>query len=86
MPPDTMLSPEFLRYLASLGVGGALAGMLFFFYRRDVRSYTELWKTMSDTLLEVVRDNTKAITENTEMVKSLHKRMDQWDSIERRRK
>src|SRR5690606_38144314 len=30
---------EFARFLASLGVGGVIAGLLFMFYRKDVRSY-----------------------------------------------
>lgn len=72
---------EFARFLASLGVGGVIAGLLFMFYRKDVRSYTDLWQKMSDALLLVVKENTAAITQNTEVVKSLHRRLDRLEGI-----
>jgi hypothetical protein len=49
---------EFSKYLATLGVGGILAGLLFIFYRRDVKQFTELWKIQTEVLLTVVRENT----------------------------
>lgn len=74
---------EFVKFLGSLGVGGVIAGGLFFFYRRDVKSYTDLWKIMSEQLLLVVKESAEAsravavaITQNTEVVKSLHRRLD----------
>lgn len=75
--------PDLLRFLSSLGVGGAIAGLLFFFYRRDVRSYTELWKQMSEQLLHVVKENTAAFAQNTEVIKSLHRRLDHLERFER---
>ncbi len=49
---------EFAKYLTTLGVGGVLAGLMFMFYRKDVRAYTELWKSQSELLIEVVKENT----------------------------
>ena len=49
---------EFIKWLATLGVGGILAGFMFIFYRKDVKQYTELWKTATDELMIVVKDNT----------------------------
>lgn len=66
-----MADPEFLKYLASLGVGGIIAGLMFMFYRRDVATYTAQWKGQSEQLTKVVVDNTAAITSNTEVMRSL---------------
>lgn len=67
---------NFLQWLSTLGIGGVLAGMMFYFYRKDVKQYTELWRGQSDALMTVVKENTKAITENTAVVQSLHSHMD----------
>lgn len=50
------------QWFATLGVGGVLAGMMFVFYRRDVRRYTDEWRGQSEMLIEVVKENTAAIT------------------------
>ena len=78
-----VLDNEFIKWLAGLGVGGVLAGMLFMFYRKDVRQFTELWKLQSDReaartemLIGVVKENTQSNTQLVEMIRSLHKRMD----------
>ena len=65
------ISPYFL-----CGVGGVLAGMMFFFYRKDVKSYTELWKTQTSMLVEVVKENTRSNVQLTGVVDALHKRLD----------
>lgn len=67
------LNPEFLT---SLGVGGVLALVMFYTYRKDVQHYTEMWKGQSEALITVVKDNSVAITRNTSVVESLHKRLD----------
>lgn len=89
--PDPVPDPEFYRFLASLGVGGAIAAILFFFYRKDVRSYTELWREATNEaraqtvmMVEVVKENTAAFTQNTEVVRSLHKRLDRLEDAEAR--
>lgn len=71
-----MMDPEFIKWLATLGVGGVLAGFMFAFYRKDVKTYTLMWQGQSEQLITVVKENTKAITENTLIIKSLHRRND----------
>lgn len=53
-----VMNIEFIQWLATLGVGGILAGFMFMFYRKDIKQYTELWKMTTEQLMEVVRDNT----------------------------
>ena len=53
---------EFVKWFATLGVGGVLAGLMFVFYRKDVKLYTDQWRGQSDQLMNVVKDNTEAIT------------------------
>jgi len=55
---DTTSTTEFVKWLATLGVGGVLAGFMFMYYRKDVRQYTELWKAATDSLMSVVKENT----------------------------
>lgn len=59
---DPTYSPEFLKWLATLGVGGILAGIMFFVYRKDIKQYTELWKTTADQLISIVKENTASNT------------------------
>lgn len=62
-----MTDPEFTKYLIGQG-GFALAFVvLFWFYRKDVKSYTELWKAQTDQLMTVVKENTVS---NTQLVTS----------------
>lgn len=56
------LDAEFAKWLATLGVGGVLAGLMFLFYRKDVKQYTELWKSATDSLMTVVKENTVSNT------------------------
>jgi len=53
--PETI---EFSKWLITLGVGGVLAGFMFMFYRKDVKQFTELWKTTTDLLIVTIKDNT----------------------------
>lgn len=66
-----------LQWFSTLGVGGALAGLMFMFYRKDVRSFTDLWKAQSEQLITVVKENTAAITANTTTIQALHRRNDE---------
>lgn len=75
---------EFFKYLASLGVGGIIAGLIFAAYRKDVKSYTDLWKTMSDALITVVKENTASNTRLTTVVEALHRRIDERTVGDRR--
>jgi predicted RND superfamily exporter protein len=73
---------EFVRFLATLGVGGVLAGVIFAFYRKDIRQFTDLWKMQSEVLIVVVKENTTSNTQLVEMIRSLHKRMDKMTAVE----
>jgi len=53
---------EIAKFFATLGVGGAIAGIMFLFYRKDVSQFTDLWKTQTELLIEVVTKNTEAHT------------------------
>lgn len=57
-----MIEPEFLKYFATLGVGGVLAGFIFWFYRKDSNEHAKAWQGQSEMLVQVVRENTAAIT------------------------
>lgn len=53
---------EFTQWLVTLGVGGILAGFMFVFYRKDVKQYTELWRTTADQLMGIIKENTASNT------------------------
>jgi hypothetical protein len=76
-----VIDPEFGQFLAQLGVGGVIAGLLIFFYRKDVKAYTDLWRDQTVVLLDVVKENTRCTAENTEVLRALHKRMDTLELI-----
>lgn len=52
------MDAEFTKWLVTLGVGGVLAGFMFMFYRKDVKQYTELWKSSTDQLILIIKENT----------------------------
>lgn len=56
------MDPETLKYLASLGVGGILAGIMFAVYRKDALQWQDAWKGQSEILIQVVKENTAAVT------------------------
>lgn len=68
---------EFVKWVATLGVGGVLAGMMFHFYRKDVQRYTDLWEGQSDSLMLIVKENTIAITRLTAVVEVLLRRVEE---------
>lgn len=77
------MDTEFVKYLATLGVGGVLAAFMFHFYRKDVKTYTDQWRGQSEALMGVVKDNTQAVTEMNVAVKALHRRLDRNHMDER---
>lgn len=87
---------ELAQFVMSHGFEGSLAAILFWFYRKDIRSYTELWKETSSALLVALKDSSNAqrdvavaMTRNAEIVKSLHRRLDaieQDEHVEGRRR
>lgn len=66
---------EFTKWLATLGIGGVLAGFIFVFYRKDIKQYTELWKTTSEQLMGVVGENTASNVKLTTILESLDRNM-----------
>lgn len=82
-----MLDPEFVKYLASLGVGGVIAILIYYSSRKELTLaqkvyeerlvfFAEQWKGQADALIQVVKENSVAITANTQTVLALHRRMD----------
>ena len=83
-----LFDPEFVKLIGGLGVGGTIAIIIFGFYRKDVRSYTDLWKAQAEredkrteALMQLVRENSVATTTNTEVLRALHRRVDQLDLL-----
>jgi len=79
-----MSDPDFLKFLATLGVGGILAGFMFFFYRKDVRQYTDLWKAQTDVLTSLIESNIEANVSLKAAVEALHRRLDERELPPRR--
>jgi len=63
-----MLDSEFVKWLATLGIGGILAGFMFIFYRKDIKQYTELWKIVTEQLIINLKENTIS---NTKLITML---------------
>lgn len=82
MVPET----DPIKWMATLGVGGVLAAVVFFFYRKDVARYTEMWKGQSEALLVVVKENTEAVTQLITLVEALHHRLDADRNARRKEK
>lgn len=51
-----------LKFVGSMGVGGVVAAMMFWVYRKDALLWQEAWKGQSEMLVQVVKENTAAIT------------------------
>lgn len=64
---------EFIKWLLTLGVGGCLAALIFSFYRKDIKMYTELWKSTSEMLIEVVKDNTASNVKLIGLIESMER-------------
>lgn len=71
-----IVDAEFIKWFATLGVGGILAAFMFHFYRRDVREYTEQWRGQSELLVQVVKENTASNTRLVTVIEALHRRLD----------
>ena len=66
------MDTEFLKQFANYGVGGVLGIVVLMFYRKDVRQFTELWKSQTELLIAVVRENTESNVKLSIMIESLH--------------
>jgi len=67
---NTLPDTDFTKWLVTLGVGGVLAGFMFVFYRKDVKLYTDLWKTTTDQLIAVIKENTQSNTKLISLIES----------------
>ena len=56
------MDADVLQLLTPLGVGGMLAGIMFIIYRKDAIQWQEAWKGQTQILVQVVKENTAAIT------------------------
>ncbi len=83
-----MFDPEFVKWFATLGIGGILAAFMFVFYRKDIQSYTELWKMSSDQLATIVKENTasnvKLITLIENQERNMIRKSDIFELIEKK--
>ena len=84
---------DFIKWLGTLGVGGAVAGVVMYFYHRLAESHaqtyeelTERWEKMTEDLRLVVKENTTAFVKALEMIASMQKQIDRWDGVDRRRR
>lgn len=65
-----------MQFWSALGVGGALAAMIFHFYRKDTREHALLWKSQSEILIQALTSNTETMASMRELIKALHRRLD----------
>lgn len=59
------MDQETYKWLGSLGVGGLLAGMMFFYYRKDALQWQDAWRGQSQILIQMVKENTAATAGHT---------------------
>ena len=51
------MDTDFIKWLATLGVGGVLAGVMFFWYRKDILQRNTDCENREDQLIEVIKTN-----------------------------
>ena len=64
------VNTEFTQWLVTLGVGGILAAFMFTFYRKDMKQYTELWRTTSEQLMNIIKENTASNTKLISLIEA----------------
>lgn len=76
-----------VNFLTTLGVGGALAAFMFILYRRDIKSYTDLWKNTAEQLIGIVKENTESNVELKTLIETkLNERREDKETIEQLRR
>lgn len=63
---------ELIKTLPSLGIGGILAGIMFYFYMQHSQQAIQTWKGQSEILVRVVQENTSSNVTLAVLIKSLH--------------
>lgn len=61
------------EWLATLGVGGVLAAFMFYWYRKDVKQFTDLWQNVAQQLMAVVKDNTASNTKLIALIENMER-------------
>lgn len=87
--PNNNVDGQFLQWFATLGVGGVLAGFMFVFYRKDTKSYTDLWKSQADRMdalvnvvLQVVKENTESNSKLIALIENMQRNSLRKEDIE----
>lgn len=70
------MEDEFVKWLVTLGVGGVLAGVIFWFYRIDSNRCREQWAGQTAILVDTVKEHTAALMEVKGLLEALHRRID----------
>ena len=63
---------ELLQLLAPLGIGGALAGVMFYWHRQDRAQWLEAERGRTDLLIRVVQDNTAVVAKLVTLLEHQH--------------
>lgn len=82
MTGNPEVDAEFVKWLSTLGIGGILAGLMFAFYRKDIKQYTELWKTSSDQMMSIVKENTASNTKIITLIEGMERNSIRKSDIE----
>lgn len=84
-----MFDPEFIKYLASLGVGGAIAAFVYLYSRKDNEAYTKVLiqvaeerKGQVELLVNIVKEVSTAVASNTKVIEAFHNRLDRLYKFE----
>lgn len=75
--------PEFYQFLASMGVGGILAGFTIWMLNKSWKEHADILRNMHelehgrvDMLVTVIKEVSSNIMKNTVVTESLHRRLD----------
>lgn len=80
---DTAVSTtEFIQWLTTLGIGGVLAGFIFMFYRKDMKSYTDMWKAAAEQFITVIKENTASNIKLITLIENLERNSIRKSDIE----
>lgn len=86
-----MIDVELTKWFATLGVGGSMAGIIFYFYHNLAMKHEENYKLMAvkmediaDSLIEVIKENTIAFTTSSGEIRGLKEAINSWNGVERR--
>lgn len=64
---ETFPGVDVTQLLITQGGFAVAFALIFFFYRKDVKQFTDLWKSQTEALITVVKENTAS---NTRLIAS----------------